>query len=560
MTALAEILNRIAASAVPPEETIHALAASDPHFESWIPLVSSRLVPGEDVQARQAAGAFYTPPQLVRFLVQQTLEPWMDLNKGLLPEILDPSCGTGRFLIEAGERLVATLPGDPETGWQKIGPMLHGYDTDSLAIAWLRGRIAALAGGDANAAVNIRLTDALDNDALPSASVDIVLGNPPFGTPLKSQSAESTRKRAACHTDVRLPPYADQASIFLLLSAHALRENGRLGMVQPLSFLAARDTQTIRSAILESTQLDYVWSTDAFIFDAQVHACAIGLRRDGEPAPIQRFRSIPPRACTPCQNYLNEGWAILAAPAFDIPDLPEHSSHLKLGQIADATADFRDQYYGLKNALEECPGEIPLQAAPVVTTGLIDPACCYWSRRSAQLLKKRWHKPIVQLDRLDEAMRNWAKMRLVPKILLPTQTRVLEPCLDLNGHWLPSVPLITVTTQDIDILPRIASLLASPFAALIAIQRHLGLARNPDAIKLAARDVLDLPIPADEQQWIKAGQCFIEAQDAATSTDRDHALEQSASYVHSAFKIDDAISQDLIAWWRQRLPRSSLND
>ena len=48
-------------------------------------------------------GAYYTPPMLVDFMLNQVM-PWSDLNYKL--RLLDPACGSGIFLVEAYRRLI----------------------------------------------------------------------------------------------------------------------------------------------------------------------------------------------------------------------------------------------------------------------------------------------------------------------------------------------------------------------------------------------------------------------------------------------------------------------
>jgi len=52
---------------------------------------------------KSSEGAYYTPPALVEFLVSQVLTPERLKTK---PRILDPSCGSGIFLVESFRRIV----------------------------------------------------------------------------------------------------------------------------------------------------------------------------------------------------------------------------------------------------------------------------------------------------------------------------------------------------------------------------------------------------------------------------------------------------------------------
>ncbi len=106
-----------------------------------------------------------------------------------------------------------------------------------------------------------------------------------------------------------------------------------------------------------------------------------------------------------------------------------------LGDIARFVVDFRDQYYGLVGAVGD-----DLDGPPLITSGLIEPGECVWGRRPVRFAKQRYAAPRVALDRLSPAMQRWAGERLVPKILIANQTRVIEAVHDVRGEWLPGVP------------------------------------------------------------------------------------------------------------------------
>ncbi len=538
---------------------LHKQAADSDDLEPLLPILSSHFATTDAVpaKARRRAGAFYTPTELVAFILDHTLDPWLAGGACDMPTVLDPACGSGRFLLAAGARLAALhrhrVGGSESAAWRCIGPQLTGFDPDPLATAWLRGRISSLAGDAPEAAIGIHTIDAFHDDALPAHSADIIVGNPPFGTPLRRRTdAETLRRRAAILAGAPIGPYADIASIFLLLAGKSLRSGGRMTLVQPLSVLAARDTQSIRDTMLKNCQPTFGWSTNARIFDAQVHVCAIGIhkRSSGDPAPVRRFGGLPTTEYTPSPRPgIGHSWATLASPAFGVPDLPPFEQLGTLGGIAHATADFRDQYYGLLPALVETPDPIPPEVAPVVTTGGLDVAQCLWGERAMRLHKQSWHRPGVTLSSLEPSMQDWAASRLVPKVLLPTQTRILEPVLDIDGQWLPSVPIISVTAER---LSEVAALLACPLVSLIAMHRHLGTARSPSAIKLAARDVLALPAPPHQELWHRAATAFTAATHAGNDASRNTSLCESARLMHEAFGLGVDVSESILAWWLHR--------
>ncbi len=527
---------------------IEAHGSTQPELEALIPELGSRLRATSTTarSARQRAGAFYTPSMLVEFVLDHTLEPWLEGHPGCEPTILDPACGTGRFLLAAGHRLVArrvSHKGESETAaWKSVGPLLHGMDQDPIATAWLAGRIRSLAGNEPAAAAGIRTVDALGQEGIRICKADLVLGNPPFGSPLKQASDAESARLAAKALGGRVGRYTDLAAIFLGHARAAVKARGYLAMVQPLSVLASRDAAPVRTAILETCTPTAAWASGQPVFDATVFTCAV-VFKDG-PAPsqcrVRRFRDLPAASCGSALITRDDrSWAPLATAAMGFPDLPDNETSGTLPDIAHATADFRDQYYGLKPAIVECGGTPTKGVVPIVTTGVLDPARCHWGMRAIRLFGRRWSRPGIVLAALDQPMQTWAAARLVPKLLLPTQTRTLEPVLDLDGRWLPSVPIITITASNEDDLPRIAAVLACPLISLLAAHRCLGTARSPRAIKLSARDVLTIPTPRHEAEWEAGARSFGLAQQADDQETCDNHLTRCGEHMMTAYGVGE---------------------
>lgn len=524
---------------------VRTLSDACPELEPLIPELGSRLRAGPDAKAaQQQAGAYYTPPSLVDHVLDHTLEPWLRDHPHLEPTMLDPACGTGRFLLAAGHRLVqrrmARQGVTEAAAWQHVGPLLRGMDSDPIATAWLAGRIQSLAGGDAAATAGIATVDALGEHGIQSCGVDIVVGNPPFGSPLKQASNAESARRAAQALGGRVGRYTDLAALFLGHAATAVRDGGYLAMVQPLSVLASRDAAPVRATLLESCMLTAAWASGKRIFDADVFTCALAFKKVPSPRTcrVRRFRDLPAAACGSATIGIgDQTWSPLATAAMGFPDMPVFRSRGTIGDMAEATADFRDQYYGLKHAIVECSDSIDAGVAPIVTTGVLDPARCHWGARPIRLFGRLWSRPGIVLKSLDDSMQTWARTRLVPKLMLPTQTRVLEPVLDLDGRWLPSVPIITITATNPDDLARVAAVLACPLIALLALHRCLGTARSPKAIKVSASEVLMLPTPADEGEWDAGAGAFVLAQQANDQVICDAYLQRCADHMLAAYGV-----------------------
>ena len=224
-----------------------------------------------------------------------------------------------------------------------------------------------------------------------------------------------------------------------------------------------------------------------------------------------------------------------------------------MGAVLSATADFRDQYYGLVGFVEDANGRVPdgVSTAALITTGLIDPAELHWGNRSTKFNKTDYTAPLVDLNRLrsESELGDWAANRLVPKLLLATQTRVIEVVVDEAGVLLPSVPVITVTTHGISLWHTAAALMSPPITAWAAA-RYMGVALNIDALKLSASQVLSLPLPARSVTWDTAAALIRDASGASSSQKRTRIrYKRQGSLMCDAYRVSDADQlMNLVAW------------
>jgi hypothetical protein len=159
-----------------------------------------------------------------------------------------------------------------------------------------------------------------------------------------------------------------------------------------------------------------------------------------------------------------------------------------LGDVAAFTADFRDQYYGLVHAVSD-DGTGP----PLITSGLIEPGECWWGRRPVRFGKRRFNAPRVDVSQLSPRLQQWARQRLVPKILIANQTQRIEAVVDRDGAWLPSVPVITCTTAQLD---AVAEVLHSADATDWVRYHAAGSGLSASAVRLTARLLASIPLPA----------------------------------------------------------------
>lgn len=455
---------------------------------------------------RRSTGAWYTPEHLVDMMVARTVSADWVARFDRPIRILDPACGDGRFLA-AASRAVRDAGGQPIT---------TGVDIDAAALEVARAH-PELVSGDHHC------DDALGRVWVPD-SFDLVIGNPPF----LSQLATATSRGGASRYGGG--PYADAAAEFLALAVEVAAPGGRVALVLPQSILASRDADHVRAEVDRSTTLLWSWWSPERHFEAEVIVCALGVERLADATAGSTTGAAPGSSAT---------WTSVVLDELGIPSLPPLDATGRLGDRAMLRANFRDEYYALTGAIATDD-----EGAPLVTSGLIDPGRCWWGRRPVRFAKRLHDAPRIDIGRLDERMQRWAAGKLVPKVLIANQTRIVEAVADRSGEWLPGVPVTSATPiGDPDPRP-IAAVLTSPVASAWVWAQAAGTGLSARSIRLGPHLIADLPWPAGDLGA------------AVAALDRDDVVG-CGDEVCRAYGLDPEATgvRRLIDWWSSELDR-----
>jgi SAM-dependent methyltransferase len=456
-------------------------------------------------RTRRQLGAWCTPDDLVDLVVERTIDQTFAGAGGCKNDrpvrVLDLACGDGRFLMAAARRLHAL--GREAT--------LTGVDLDPSAIAAADAPDAELV-----------TADALSCD-WGGRRFDVVVGNPPF---LSQMATSTTRGGASRHGG---GPYADAAAEFLALAIRlAEPDGGRVGLVLPQSILASRDAGPVREYATLTASMNWSWWSPRHVFDAQVLVCALGFRVGS---------AAPSGAVAPGSDAT---WAHVVTDALGVPRLPPLATAGTVGDRARCSLNFRDEYYGLIPAVSDS-GSGP----PLVTSGLIDPGRCHWGERQVRFAKRDFSAPRVEIGRLDARMRAWARGKLVPKVLVANQTRIVEAVADPGGAWLPGVPVSSLVPAAGTSVWELAAVLTCPIAAAAAWQGTAGTGLSARAIRLGPATLASLPWPAGDigpgAQLLRDGDVLGCGRAVAAAYGRDDARADSTT--------GSADHDRLFEWW-----------
>ncbi|MGA9867684.1 MAG: class I SAM-dependent DNA methyltransferase [Acetobacteraceae bacterium] len=198
-------------------------------------------------------GQFRTPRHIIRLMVEMTAPTPRDV-------IVDPACGTGGFLVVAGEYLRERHPKverDAALRRHFHHGLFHGFDFDATMLRI--GSMNMLLHGVENP--DIRYRDSLAQDHAEDADgYTLVLANPPFAGAL---DAETVAKDLTAIVKTRKTEL-----LFLALFLRLLKPGGRAAVIVPdgVLFGSSKAHKELRRMLVEEQKLDGIVSLPSGVF------------------------------------------------------------------------------------------------------------------------------------------------------------------------------------------------------------------------------------------------------------------------------------------------------
>lgn len=261
---------------------------------------------GRIQSTRKEHGIYYTPKQVVDYIVKNTLGELLKTKKLADAEeikVLDMACGSGSFLLGAFDTLddyyknhdknYSQSKLDSETDAARITRKtrilknnIYGVDLDSKAVeitqlnlllwaAEAKHRLPSLQK-------NIKCGNSLiDDDAIvgdkafrweeqfaaiiKDGGFDIIIGNPPYGADLKEEELKFLEKFKT--SSIR---NYDTYIFFIENAIKLLKEDGFFGFIVPDTFLRKSDLLALREVILANFKVRSIAEVGAVFGDAKV--------------------------------------------------------------------------------------------------------------------------------------------------------------------------------------------------------------------------------------------------------------------------------------------------
>ena len=198
-------------------------------------------------------GQFRTPRHIIRMMVDMMAPRADDV-------ICDPACGTGGFLVAAGEYLKENRKEEIFFDRQKkdhyMNHMFHGYDMDRTMLRI--GAMNMMTHGIDNPYIEYR--DSLSDQNTDREKYTLILSNPPFKGSLDADIVSADLLKVCKTKKTEL--------LFLALFLRMLKVGGRCAVIVPdgVLFGSSKAHKDIRKEIVEGNRLEAVISMPSGVF------------------------------------------------------------------------------------------------------------------------------------------------------------------------------------------------------------------------------------------------------------------------------------------------------
>lgn len=235
---------------------------------------------------RSQYGIFFTPPGLTTRLLDQAEQGGTDWSRA---RVLDPSCGGGAFLAPIVGRMQRALADlSPGERILHIEEHLFGYEIDPFS-AWMSQAFVELALAEDLACLGRKLEplvlvrDSLLSPVSDYATMDLVVGNPPYGKVTLDKEHRAFWRRS-------LHGHANLYGLFTDLAVRLAAPQGIVAYVTPTSFLGGQYFQALRSLMASEAPpyaVDFIEGREGVFEDVLQETMLTCYKKESRPGQLQ---------------------------------------------------------------------------------------------------------------------------------------------------------------------------------------------------------------------------------------------------------------------------------
>jgi len=254
-----------------------------------------------DTSHRKKSGIFYTPPEVVRMIVDETVGGWCDANPGSMPRLLEPACGAGAFATAVFEKLWGINKENSTANKliRQICDAIHLNDIDpsalSIAALCMARKINGIAGPlKEEIRINVSSNDFLDvprwiGENQDRPQYDVIIGNPPYISYYAkgSQGITETLRHEWARHFISARGRVNTFLLFIEMALKLLAPCGRIGFVIPNTFLIMKSYEKLRRYVLDTCHLRFIADLSLGIFAGAEVPCCVVVMEKRDPGELR---------------------------------------------------------------------------------------------------------------------------------------------------------------------------------------------------------------------------------------------------------------------------------
>jgi len=493
---------------------------------------------GKDSKKRKDHGIYYTPSFIVDYIVENTLKPILDRCNSIADlkkiKVLDPTCGSGSFLIKALETIYHKYLEFGNNGgvFTKLDILLnniYGVDLDPQAVEIARLNLLInaldqrmkLPSLDKNIRNGNSLISGTDEEltkyfgknfrdkkpfnweeefpeVFKQGGFDAVIGNPPYiDSENMAKNMHQEREYMNNHYESAKGNW-DIFCIFIEKAMDLCKEEGYHSFILPNKLLSSNYAKNARQ-ILEDNYIKNIRDySKAKVFDVAVYPIVYVVQKTKTKKDILIENVFEINGQYTIDSYkldhskLNNGfWALTNENSnqtynFKIKD--DDTTFLKNIANVSGAATVAEAYI-LKDLIEENK-----QKYKVVNSGTIDRYESMWGLKPMRYLGKKFIKPTISDTALDNIAKNRRLQVISKKIIMAGMTLRPECMFDKDGNYLAGKSTTIITDAKCD-LRIILGILNSNLISIFLKNKFKGNVLQGGYLRLGSPEVKEIPIP-----------------------------------------------------------------